>query len=236
MNEDDKKVPARKTTATSVDDFLQKVATTPVTKPSGRQGRLLFALDATASREPTWDRAAHIQAEMFQAAAELGGLEMQVAYFRGFGEFQATRWVSDSKPLLRAMTGVLCMAGETQIGKVLKHAINENAKGKVDAVVFVGDAMEEDVDRLGRLAGELGLLGVPVFVFQEGADDIAEFAFGQIAKLSGGAYCRLDSEAAQALRDLLRAVAVYAAGGRRALADHAKNKGGAVAMIAHQMK
>ncbi len=219
-----------------VQDFLRKVAMTPALKTSEEKGRLIFALDATASREPTWDRASHLQAEMFQETAGLGGLEIQLAFYRGFGEFKATKWAADQDTLMRQMTGVYCLAGETQIRKVLRHAVAETKKRKVDALVFIGDCVEEDVDKLGAVAGELGILGTPAFLFQEGGDPIAEFAFRQIAKLTNGAYCPFDSVSAQTLRELLRAVAVFAAGGRKALENLANNEGGAVRQIAHQVK
>ena len=214
-----------KSSDTEVADFLNKVAATASPKAAGRKGRLVFAMDATASREPTWDRACHIQAEMFSETAALGGLEVQLLYYRGFGECRASRWAVDAPELLRLMTGVRCLGGQTQIRKVLSHAIRETEKRKVDAVVFVGDAMEEDIDRLCHLAGELGLLGVPVFVFHEGGDPIVRRAFEQVARLSGGAYCPFDSGSAQQLRDLLSAVAVYAAGGRQALIDFEGRRG-----------
>ncbi len=201
-----------------------------------RRGRLIFALDATASREPTWDTACQLQGEMFQETANLGGLDIQLAYYRGFGEFKASPWAPEPEGLLRQMTGVYCLAGETLIRKVLQHAVDETKRESVDALVFVGDCVEEDVDRLGAIAGELGLLGVPVFLFQDGNDRIAEFAFKQIAKLTNGAHCRLDAFSAQTLRELLRAVAVYAAGGRRALENLAEKEGGAILQIAHQVK
>ena len=229
------KLPA-KTSSEDIQAFLEKVAATSV-RPSGSEpGRLIFALDATASREPTWDHACHIQGEMFTETALLGGLEIQLAYYRGFGEFQATAWTRNSESLLRQMTSVFCLAGETQFRKVLKHALNETKKQPVDALVFVGDCVEEDVDALGAVAGELGILGVPVFIFQEGFDSIAEFAFKQVAKLSNGAYCRLDEFSAQTLQELLRAVAVFAAGGRPALENLAKKEGGSIRQIAHQVK
>ncbi len=229
------KLPA-KTTKEDIRAFLAKVAATPVRKSGSGPGRLIFALDATASREPTWDHACHIQAEMFHETALLGGLEIQLAYYRGFGEFRAKAWTMNSDNLLREMTSVFCLAGETQFRKVLKHALKESKKQPVDALVFVGDCIEEDVDALGAVAGELGILGVPVFVFQEGFDSIAEFAFKQVARLSNGAYCRLDAFSAQTLRELLRAVAVFAAGGRPALENLAKKEGGAIRQIAHQVK
>ena len=173
---------------------------------------------------------------MFQVTRDLGGLDVQLAFFRGFGEFKVSKWTGDTHDLTRLMTGVGCLAGETQIGKLLKHAVNETRKRRINALVYVGDSFEEDVDALGRTAGELGLLGVPVFMFHEGEDPIARFGFQQIAKLSGGAYCSFDAASADTLKELLAAVAVYAAGGRRALENHAQAKGGETLRIAHQIR
>ncbi|HJO96642.1 MAG: VWA domain-containing protein [Rhodospirillales bacterium] len=236
MASDDKKVPVRKSSDAEVEAFLRKVAAVPVRPSTGERGRLLFALDATASRQPTWDQASHIQGEMFSATDDLGGLEIQLAFYRGFGEFKVSPWLTDSGDLLGRMTATFCLAGETQIGKVLRHAINETKKRKVNALVFVGDSIEEDVDKLGAVAGELGLLGVPAFLFHEGEDPIAKFAFRQIARLTNGACCSFDASSAQTLRDLLGAVAVFAAGGRPALEDLAKRRGGEALRIAHQVK
>ena len=224
-----------KSSGSEVDAFLNKLAATPAINTPGTRGRLLFAMDATASRQPTWDRAAQLQGEMFNETASLGGLEVQLAFYRGFGEFQASTWTSDQKAVLRLMTSVTCLAGETQIAKVLRQAINESKKKKVNAVVFIGDSVEEDVDQLGAIAGELGLLGVPTFMFYEGNNPITEFAFQQIAKLTNGACCQFDASSAQVLKDLLKAVAVYAAGGRKALKKLAARDGGNVLRLAHQV-
>jgi hypothetical protein len=236
----DSKLPQQPgSTSSEVDDFLRKLAAAPAAGPgaSGQaKGRLIFALDATASREPTWDRASHLQAEMFKETEALGGLEVQLIYYRGFGECKASPWVAESAKLLRFMTGVFCLAGRTQIGKVLKRAAKETRQRKVAALVFVGDAMEEDIDHLGHLAGELGLLGVPCFMFHEGNDPVSRRAFQQIARLSGGAFCNFDSASAKQLRELLSAVAVFAAGGRRALADYSARTGGLVPQLTHQVK
>lgn len=225
-----------KTSSEEVQKFLNKVAAAPMRKKVGEKGRLIFAMDATASRQPAWDRACHLQSEMFQETASLGGLEIQLAYYRGFGEFRATPWAADPDTLLRQMSSVFCLAGETQIKKVLQHAVNESKKGAVNALVFVGDCVEEDVDKLGAVAGELGLMGVPAFIFHEGYDAIAEFAFKQIATLTNGAYCRFDAASASQLRDLLGAVAAFAAGGRRALEDYGKRAGGAALRLTAQVK
>ena len=115
------------------------------------------------------------------------------------------------------MRRVACAGGYTQIGKVLSHARSEAAQRPLNALVYVGDCMEEDIDELCQRTGELALFGVPVFLFQEGNDARAETAFREIARLSKGAFCRFDAGAADQLKDLLSAVAVFAAGGRKAL-------------------
>lgn len=222
---------------TDIDDFLKKVADLPARRASGERGRLIFAMDATMSREPTWDRACGIQAEMFRETAALGGLDVQLVYYRGFGECRASRWVGDPNGLLRLMTGVSCRAGHTQIGKVLAHARRETQKRKVDALVFVGDALEEDIDTLGQRAGELGVLGVPAFMFQEGEAAQVRRAFEEVARLTGGAYCPFDSGSARQLRELLSAVAVYAAGGKRALVEFGRKQGSeAVRLLTGQVR
>jgi hypothetical protein len=201
----------------------------------GAKGRLVFALDATMSRQPTWDMACALQADMFREAASIGSLDIRLVYYRGLNECRATGWISDSAQLARLMSKIDCQGGNTQIGKVLSEARREAVASAVRAVVFVGDAMEEAVDDLCAKAGELGLLKVPVFMFQEGHDTTAEQAFREIARLTGGAWCRFDPGAAAQLRELLRAVAAYAAGGREALLRLAKTGSGAAKLIG-QMK
>src|SRR3954447_25368207 len=160
----DKKLPTASASG-EVDAFLRRAAATPAPRTDGRTGRLLFGMDATASREPTWDRACRIQGEMFAETAALGGLEIQLAYYRGFGEFEAFPWLKRADELQRRMSGVTCRGGQTQIARLLRHTLLEAKRQKVDALVFVGDCMEERSDQLCHLAGQLGLLGVPAFVF-----------------------------------------------------------------------
>jgi len=220
-----------------VDAFLRKVAALPPrpAMSARKRGRLMFALDATASRGPTWDRACHIQGDMFASAADLGGIEVQLVYYRGFRECRASPWVANAVDLSCRMTAVTCLGGQTQIGRVLAHAAKETRQCKVDALIFVGDACEEEPDHLCHLAGELGLLGVPAFIFHEGTDPAVRRVFTQMARLSGGAYCAFDAASAQQLRELLKAVAVYAAGGRTALEDWSRGKSPEVLRLTHQL-
>lgn len=233
--EGDNPVPAAAQRNTEVDAFLAKVAAMPAARPARGGGRLIFALDATASRGPTWDRACKLQGEMFEATAGLGGLQVQLVYYRGFNECKASRWLPNGGSLHRAMRAVACVGGETQIARVLSHALAAAKEGQVNAMVFVGDAMEESLDALLGLAGELGLLGVPVFLFHEGGDPVAARAFKEIARVTRGAYCPFDSTSAAELKAFLGAVASFAAGGRRALADYGKRAGGTALLLARSL-
>ena len=217
-----------------IDAFIDQANKLPAVSDS--QGRLLFALDATASRQPSWDRACHLQSEMFLATRELGGLAVQVCYYRGFNEFKATPWINDTDRLLKAMNRVTCLGGHTQIRKVLGQALKETRNKPVKAVVFIGDCCEETVDDLCQRAGELGMLRTPVFVFQEGHDSHAEAVFRQISKLSGGAYARLDQNASEVLKELLAAVAVYASGGVKALDKLSSKQSPSVRRLTQQLR
>lgn len=215
--------------------FLRKVASLPARTQAAR-GRLIFALDATASRQPTWDRACQLQGEMFAEVAGLGGLAIELVWYRGMGEFAATPWLTQASDLLARMRGVTCRGGLTQLDRVLDHAIHETREQRINALVFVGDCCEESVDRLCEQAGQLGLLGVPAFLFHEGSDPTAALAFREIARLTGGACCAFDAGSARQLRELLAAVAVYAAGGQQALEDFGRRTGGLALRLTHQMR
>ncbi|WP_223479308.1 VWA domain-containing protein [Oricola indica] len=186
-------------------------------KSATGNGRIVLALDATMSRQPTWDLACSIQAEMFESVSDIGSLLMQLVYFRGLGECRASKWAEDGKTLASMMSRIECRGGHTQILKVLKHTAKEHSRNRINALVYIGDAMEENVDDLVQAAGELGLHGIPVFIFQEGHDPSAEYAFREIARVTRGGWFRFDRSAASVLSKLLSAIAVYATGGLKAL-------------------
>jgi hypothetical protein len=182
-------------------------------QPRPGVGRLMFALDATASRQPTWDRACHLQAKMFQATQHLSALSIQLCFYRGLDEFKALPWLEDGSLIRRKMLGVTCLGGHTQLGRVLRHALSEHRRAPLRGLVFVGDALEEAPGPLSELAGEMGLRRLPAFLFQEGREEGAASAFATIARLSGGAHCQFDHHSEQQLLELLTTVAVYASGG-----------------------
>lgn len=201
----------------NVDAFLQAVKETPPSAVTQGRGRLVFALDATASRQAAWERAMSLQSAMFTQTRGIGELDVQLVYYRGYDECRASPWLQNADQVIGMMRKVSCLAGTTQIHRIFKHAIAEARQMPVQALVFIGDCVEEDVDQLGNLAGQCKLLGLPVFIFQEGHNTAASDVFTQLANLSGGAHCRFDESSAKSLGDLLNAVAIYATGGRKAL-------------------
>ncbi len=231
-----REAPAPASPRPEIAEFLDQVRGLGPAGTAGKRGRLIFALDATMSRQPTWDTACSLQAEMFREAASVGGLDIQLVYFRGRNECRASGWVAGSENLARLMSAIDCRGGQTQIRRVLTHTRQEYGRQPVQALVFVGDAMEEQIDDLCAVAGELGLLGVRAFMFQEGHDPAAETAYREIARLTHGAYGRFDSGAAHELGELLRAVAAYAAGGLEALRALSSRQAGSARKLLAQLR
>ena len=215
--------------------FLAKVARTPPASAAGNVSRLLFAMDATASREATWDHACHLQGQMFTATSELGNLHVQLCHYGGFNHFSASAWCRSASALMNQMIRVRCLGGHTQIKKVLQHARQEHSKNPLKAIVFVGDAIEENSDNLCLLAGQLGVLGLPLFMFHEGANHGVGSVFKQMAELSGGAYAPFNLASASELKELLSAVAVFTTGGRAAL-EQFERKTRRPTLLTHQQK
>src|SRR5262249_60838775 len=111
----------------------------------------------------------------------------------------------------------------------LDRAVKKPGRLLVRGWVFVGDAFGGEGVSVVPAAYELGRLGVRAFMFQEGDDREVEGVFRQIADVTKGAYCRFDQGSAHQLAELLRAVAVYAVGGRAALA--ARKDAGAIKLL-----
>ena len=191
--------------------------------------RLIFAIDATASRKPTWDLACELQGEMFKAAAAVGGLAVQLVYFRGADTFRASPFVSNASALTKIMEEVFCCSGHTQIRKVLRHVQREASRQPVAALIYVGDTTEEPHPVLRQAAQSLVPFGTKAFVFHENPDENADAVgvFREIARITGGVYLPFDRNSAAELAGLLAAIGAYAAGGVAALERH----GGAAARL-----
>ena len=218
--------PVAASSSGDIDAFLAQARN--LAPPVEGRGRLIFALDATMSRQPTWDTACRLQAEMFDAAGDVGGLDVQLVYFRGFGECRASKWVSDTRTLRDMMTGIDCRGGHTQIGKVLIHARTRDrqAQGR-RAGLRRRRARGADRRRLRPRPANSASSASACSSSRKDEIRMVERGFREIARLSGGAYARFDINAAGELAALLRAAAIYAAGGLKALAK----KGGAGARL-----
>lgn len=226
--------PARRSKPGEIDKFLtqgRELARRQTDAP-----RLIFAIDATASRQPTWDRACELQGRMFMTTQQLGGLAVQLCYYRGFNELRASRWLHDESALLRQMSAVTCQGGYTQIARLLAHALREHAQNPVKALVFIGDASEENPDLLCGRAGECGMQGLPLFMFQEGREPAVRETFKTMARLSGGAWAEFDHNSPGQLADLLGAVARYAAAGKQGLLEYGNDGGAGVKLLLEQLK
>jgi hypothetical protein len=212
---------SNKTAAVSLETVEQFLNTRKLTSVGGR---LLYGLDATASRGETWNVACNLQADMFREAGD--GLSVSLVYFRGADECKATRWVTSSAELVKSMRKIEVLTGLTQIGKVLRHALREHEQTAVQSVIYVGDAMEESIDELSGLATKLGAQKLPAFMFQEGDDDEVERAFRLIAKKSGGDYFKFGIGSPQAVAQFANTL--------NAVAKLAVGDGSAIAAITHK--
>jgi hypothetical protein len=175
---------------------------------------MIFAMDATASRKPTWEMAGKLHREM---GAALGNLTLQLVFFCA-AECKASEWVMGGQRLAELMTAVRCAAGVTQIGRVLRHVLGESGKHTIRALVYVGDCCEESGDELCALAMQLKQQKVPIFLFHEAPDlgeirDVdAEPIFRRLAEITDGIYAFFDAGSAEQLRKLLMGAAEYAVG------------------------
>src|SRR5262245_53314544 len=120
--------PATRSSRADIDAFLSEVKRLTPATAAGQRGRLIFALDATMSRQPTWDTACRLQADMFREAASIGGLDVQLVYYRGLAECRASGWVSQAERLGSLMERIDCRGGHTQIGKIIAHARRETER------------------------------------------------------------------------------------------------------------
>jgi hypothetical protein len=176
--------------------------------------RLIFSVDATASREHAWSIAKGVQSRMFiEAANRNASLNLQLVYYGGT-RCRKTKWKSSGEELARLMATVECEAGITQIEKVLQHALREHEQAPIQAITHIGDAMEESLDLLAGLADKLGAAGVPLHLFLEGNDTIARNAFRLMALRSGGTFSQFNAtkpESIQRLSAQLNKIALTAA-------------------------
>ncbi len=155
---------------------------------------------------------------MFDAASETSELSLQLCYFRGIATFHASPWLATANGLRRELAEVYCEGGVTQLKRLLEHCLAQYPdSASLKAIIFVGDAVEEDTNVLNDLAVRCRLAKRPLYIFQEGSDAAASSTFASMAALSGGAHFALGDDSADQLRRLLQSVIRLATGGRKAL-------------------
>jgi hypothetical protein len=188
--------------------------------PAQRSGRLIVALDLTASREATLEHARIATAAMFDAIKAFGAIAVKLVYYRGSHECKASAWHDDASVVSRSMLGLSCKTGATQIARTLRLALAE--KEKLSGVIFIGDHCEEDGWDLDDLAAKLGKKGIPIFVFHEvrEQDSLALHAqpiFRGMAKASGGVYAQFKPDSGAVLREVLSSIAAFSTAGHEGL-------------------
>ena len=200
------------------------------TGPSSRP-RLVFAVDATASREPAWAAARQVTDALVKALP--GELDVALAVHGGSRVHTFTAFTNDPATLRDRTAGVTCEAGLTRLLPILSASLKQPS---VRVIVYIGDVFEENVTQGRGLADSLGQRGAKLIVLHDTADPSARRdaeLFWDLAKRTGGCVLPFDVNAPGRLRDILSAVAVYAVGGEKLLREKRHALPGAVALLDH---
>jgi hypothetical protein len=205
-------------------------------EPPGETGtpirpRLVFAVDATASREPAWAAARQVTDALFKALP--GALDVALAVHGGSRVHTFTPFTNDANTLRDRAAGVTCHAGSTRLLPILAACLRQQG---VRVVVYIGDVFEESVPRGRQLTDAMNAHGAKLIVLHDMADPVARRdaeVFWDLAKRTGGCVLPFDASAPGRLRDRWSAVAVYAVGGEKLLRDRQSDLPGAVALLEH---
>jgi hypothetical protein len=189
---------------------------------TARSGRLLFGVDLTSSRQPSFNQAQRAMTAMFETIKTIGAIAVKLIYFRGMNECRESKWYDDPRILIESMRRLSCDAGITQIARLLSLALSE--EGQVSGLVFVGDHCEDGADAVLTLAEKLGQRSMPIFVFHECADDdhaslLAKPIFKGMAEVSGGVYVEFKLNSSDVLRELLIGMGAFVTGGCEGLSQ-----------------
>lgn len=201
--------------------FLEKVGALSKPKDSSKLAsalkktpKLLFAMDATASRQASWDVAQEITLSMFDVIP--GGLKIALAHHSGGQLREVTDFKDDSSFFKKKINAVRCVAGETALNQVLENA--SEIPG-LNSLIYIGDAFEENPASAFEIARKLKAKGVPCFLFQEGDNPYVKETFTSIAEITGGAVFPFAMDSLLHVRERLDAIAAFAAGGMKLLQE-----------------
>lgn len=230
-----------RTLATTAVSAVPSVAASVVTaltdaRPPAETGapvrpRLIFGVDATASREPAWATARQVTDALVKALP--GELDVALAVHGGSRVHTFTAFTNDAATLRDRAAGVECVAGLTRLLPILSASLE---RPNVRVVVYIGDVFEENITQGRLVADSMGARGTKLFVLHDTADPSARRdaeLFWDLAKRTGGCVLPFDARAAGRLRDLLSAVAVYAVGGEKLLRARRHELPGAIVLLDH---
>jgi hypothetical protein len=217
------------TTAAGALPALSHAEPPPAATSANTRPRLIFAVDATASREPAWTAARQVTDVLVKALP--GALDVALAVHGGSRVHTFTAFTSDARTLRDRAAGVSCVAGMTRLLPILSTSLKHPA---VRVVIYIGDLFEENLIRGRQVADAMGAQGTRLIVLHDTADPAARRdaeVFWDLAKRTGGCVLPFDGAASGRLRDILSAVAVYAVGGEKLLRARRHELPGAVALL-----
>jgi len=206
----------------------------PVETGAPLRPRLIFAVDATASREPAWFAARQVTDALVKALP--GELDVALAVHGGSRVHTFTGFTNDAATLRDRAAGVMCEAGMTRLLPILSTGLKQQS---VRVIIYIGDVFEEGLPHGRRIADALGARGTKLIVLHDTSDPSARRdteLFWDLAKRTGGCVLPFDASASGRLRDILSAVAVYAVGGEKLLRERRDTLAGAVALLDHLEK
>jgi len=188
-----------------------QVGTAPAA-PTARRPRLVFAVDATASREATWRSAQKITARMFGVIPD--ALDVALAVHGGDDVHTFTEFSADVDVFRKQAAAVRCETGTTRLCEIMARTLDA---GGVRVMSYIGDAFEEDADEVLELADRFRLRGIQAVMLSDDADPEALAVFRQIAERTGGAVLDFRTGDTVLMGELLAGVATLAIGGRKLL-------------------
>jgi hypothetical protein len=178
------------------------------------RARLVFAVDATASRSAAWDTARRVTDTLFQALP--GQLDVALAVHGGDRVHTFTEFVSDPNVLRDTAAGISCVGGHTKLIDIMQRTSDAR---DVKVLLYIGDSFEESIEQAREAADALKARGVRLIVLHDlpGENKAAGDVFADLARRADGLVLPFDAGAAARIREILEAVAVLAVGGVKLL-------------------
>lgn len=196
------------------------------------RARLVFALDATGSRQVTWETCAVPLTDALLTALPGHQLDVALAWYGG-GRVTFTGFTSHLGTLRDRAAGVRPKAGRTQFLEILTRCVLQTEGVKV--VCLVADTFEESPPLALKLADALKARGTRLLILHDSASQTFGGAeiFAQMAERTGGAVLPFDASALPRMKDLVGAIGVLAVGGTPMLEARQETMPAAKLLLSH---